>query len=91
MVCYITLHRVQFSMYSLFPPTRSEGQVFVSTHSPDFLNAVDLSNIFWLEKQEGITKVYRASEQELLNNLCQQGDLPGYLWKQGIFGGFDPK
>lgn len=71
--------------------TRSEGQVFVSTHSPDFLNAVDLDNIFWLEKYEGITKVYRASEQELLKNLFQEGDLPGYLWKQGIFGGFDPK
>ncbi|MGK7938923.1 MAG: AAA family ATPase [Crocosphaera sp.] len=71
--------------------TRSEGQVFVSTHSPDFLNAVDLNNIFWLEKHEGITKVYRASEQELLKNLCQEGDLPGYLWKQGLFGGLDPK
>ncbi|MEA5534700.1 AAA family ATPase [Crocosphaera sp. XPORK-15E] len=71
--------------------TRLEGQVFVSTHSPDFLNAVDLNNIFWLEKHEGITKVYRASEQELLNNLFQEGDLPGYLWKQGLFGGIDPK
>ncbi|MDJ0598240.1 MAG: AAA family ATPase [Crocosphaera sp.] len=71
--------------------TRLEGQVFVSTHSPDFLNAVNLNNIFWLEKHEGITKVYRASEQELLNNLCQEGDLPGYLWKQGLFGGVEPK
>lgn len=71
--------------------TRSEGQVFVSTHSPDFLNAVDLNNIFWLEKHEGITKVYRASEQELLKNLCQEGDLPGYLWQQGLFGGIVPK
>ncbi|MDJ0581329.1 AAA family ATPase [Crocosphaera sp.] len=71
--------------------TRLEGQVFVSTHSPDFLNAVDLNNIFWLEKNEGITQVYRASEQELLNNLYQEGDLPGYLWKQGFFGGVDPK
>ena len=44
-----------------------------------------------LEKHEVITKVYRASEQELLKNLCQEGDLPGYLWKQGLFGGVDPK
>ncbi len=71
--------------------TRLEGQVFVSTHSPDFLNAVELNNIFWLEKNEGITQVYRASEQELLKNLYQEGDLPGYLWKQGFFGGVDPK
>ena len=54
--------------------TRLEGQVFVSTHSPDFLNAVDLNNIFWLEKNEGITQVDRASEQELLKNLYQEGD-----------------
>ncbi len=71
--------------------TRQEGQVFVSTHSPDFLNAVDLNNIFWLEKQEGITKIYSASEQELLQNLFKEGDLPGYLWKQGLFGGADPR
>ena len=75
----------EFSAY-----TRLEGQVFVSTHSPDFLNAVDLNNIFWLEKDKGITKVYRASEQELLKNLYEEGDLPGYLWKQGFFGGVDP-
>ncbi|MGK7931541.1 MAG: AAA family ATPase [Microcystaceae cyanobacterium] len=77
----------EFASYT----NQDEGQVFVSTHSPDFLNAVDLDNIFWLEKQEGITKVYRASEQELLRNLIQEGDLPGYLWKQGLFGGADPK
>lgn len=76
----------EFASYS-----RQEGQVFVSTHSPDFLNAVDLKNIFWLEKQEGITKVCRASEQEILQKLCQEGDLPGYLWKQGLFGGTDPQ
>lgn len=71
--------------------TRKEGQVFVSTHSPDFLNAVDLDNIFWLEKQKGLTKVYRASDQEILKKLYHEGDLPGALWKQGLFGGVDPK
>ena len=70
--------------------TRQEGQVFVSTHSPDFLNAVDINNIYWLEKQSGITKIYRASDEPLLRKLVDAGDKPGYLWKQGLFGGIDP-
>jgi predicted ATPase len=75
----------EFSSY-----TKQEGQVFVTTHSPDFLNAVELENIYWLEKKEGITKIYRASENELLKKLVEEGDLPGYLWKQGLFGEANP-
>ncbi len=66
------------------------GQVFVSTHSPDFLNAVPLESIFWLVKEQGITKVARASEHEHLVNLVAAGDLPGYLWNQGWFEGVAP-
>ncbi|MEL7501189.1 MAG: AAA family ATPase [Cyanobacteria bacterium J06554_6] len=66
------------------------GQVLVSTHSPDFLNAVPLESIFWLTKERGITKVFRASHDENLNNLVQEGDLPGYLWNEGWFRGVDP-
>jgi predicted ATPase len=70
--------------------TKQEGQVFVTTHSPDFLNAVDLENIYWLEKQAGITKIYRASDNETLKKLVEEGDKPGYLWKQGLFGEANP-
>jgi predicted ATPase len=66
------------------------GQVFVSTHSPDFLNAVPLESIFWLTKEQGITKIFRASDNETLNNLVKAGDLPGYLWNQGWFEGVAP-
>lgn len=61
------------------------GQVFVSSHSPDFLNAVPLSSIFWLEKEQGETSVHRAADVPLLSRLTQEGDLPGYLWNQGLF------
>lgn len=60
------------------------GQVFVSTHSPDFLNAVPLDSIFWLEKQDGETQFHRASEVSLLRDLVAAGDRPGYLWNQGL-------
>jgi predicted ATPase len=66
---------------------RRGGQVFVSTHSPEFLNGTKLEEIFWLVKQEGFTKVRRASESDLLKNLVNEGDLPGALWKQGLFEG----
>lgn len=66
---------------------RRGGQVFVSTHSPDFLNGAKLEEIYWLVKQEGFATVRRASESELLRNLVSEGDLPGALWKQGLFEG----
>jgi predicted ATPase len=66
------------------------GQVFVSTHSPDFLNAVPLESIFWLIKTQGITKIYKGKDNEILRNLVAQGDLLGYLWNQGWFQGVAP-
>ena len=63
------------------------GQIFVSTHSPDFLNGAKLEEIYWLVKESGFSTVRRASESELLRNLCAEGDLPGALWKQGLFEG----
>ena len=64
---------------------RRGGQVFVSTHSPDFLNGAELDEIWWLTKEDGFTKVRRASESELLQSLVREGDLPGALWRQGVF------
>ena len=63
------------------------GQVFVSTHSPEFLNAIGLDEIFPLKKEDGFTSVGRAGQSELLRNLVAEGDLPGALWKQGLFEG----
>jgi len=68
------------------------GQVMVSTHSPDFLNATKLEEIFWLVKEkDGYTKVHRAAGSELLRNLVNEGDHPGALWKQGLFKGANPQ
>lgn len=64
---------------------RRGGQAFVSTHSPDFLNGVELNEIFHLAKRDGFTSVRRVADSELLRNLEDEGDLPGALWKQGFF------
>jgi predicted ATPase len=66
------------------------GQVFVSTHSPDFLNAVELDEVFWLVKQDGYTSIRRAKDDEQIAAYMADGDKLGYLWKQGLFAGADP-
>ena len=66
------------------------GQVFVSTHSPDFLNAAELGEVFWLQKEGGYTKIRRASDDEQVAAYMSDGDKMGYLWKQGFFEGADP-
>lgn len=70
---------------------RRGGQVFVSTHSPEFLNGAKLDEIYWLVKRDGFTIAQRASENETLRNLVTEGDLPGALWKQGLFEGAGPR
>lgn len=65
------------------------GQVFISTHSPDFLNALTLEEIYCLRKEQGFTAITRACDSENLRSLFEGGDLPGYLWKQGLFEGLN--
>jgi len=67
------------------------GQVFVSTHSPDFLNAVEVGEVFWLIKEKGYTVVRRGKDEPQLVRYMEEGDKLGYLWKQGLFEGADPQ
>jgi predicted ATPase len=66
------------------------GQVFVTTHSPDFLNAVELDEVFWLAKENGHTSAHRAADDAQLQAYMADGDQMGYLWKQGLFPGANP-
>jgi predicted ATPase len=70
---------------------RRGGQVFVSTHSPDFLDSVELDEVFWLTRQDGFTQVKRAQDDAQLRAYMEDGDLMGRLWKQGFFPGADPQ
>jgi predicted ATPase len=67
------------------------GQVLVSSHSPDFLNALKLDEVFWLTKEAGYSKVLRARDDSQLAAYMAEGDQLGYLWKQGFFTGVDPQ
>lgn len=66
------------------------GQVLVSTHSPDFLNALALEEVFWLVKQQGYTQIRRAQDDAQIAAYMREGDQLGYLWKQGLFPGVAP-
>ncbi|GAB4286116.1 MAG: hypothetical protein Fur0025_18310 [Oscillatoriaceae cyanobacterium] len=63
----------------------------MSTHSPDFLNACELEEVFWLKKERGYTVIKRASEDEQIKIYMQAGDQLGYLWRQGFFDGADSR
>ncbi len=65
---------------------RRGGQVFVSTHSPDFLNGANLEEIFWLVKRDGYSTAVRANQSENLRSLVQ-GEMPGSLWRRNLFNG----
>lgn len=69
----------EFRYYS-----NSGGQVFISTHSPDFLNAVRLEELYCLVKKGGYTQIVRALDLPLIKSLYREGDLLGALWSQGI-------
>ncbi len=63
------------------------GQVFISTHSPQFLNSIELESLFIIEKNEGVSQIFRAKEDPLVSELIRAGDRAGYLWNQGVFVG----
>lgn len=76
----------EFRLYA-----KNGGQVFVSTHSPDFLNALELDEVCWLVKKNGNTSIMRAKDDAQITAYMADGDKMGYLWKQGFFTGADPE
>lgn len=66
------------------------GQVLVSTHSPEFLNACALDEVYWLVKSNGHAQVCRAQDDPQIAAYMADGDTLGNLWKQGFFEGAHP-
>ena len=67
----------------------SGGQVFVSTHSSEFLSGADLSEIYVLKKVKGFSSVYRPKDSNEIRSLIALGERPSSLWRQGLFEGLD--
>jgi predicted ATPase len=63
------------------------GQVFVSTHSPEFVNALDIKELFFLNKVNGQTTIYPAINDSQLKDLFENGNELGWLWQHGFING----
>lgn len=60
---------------------KGSSQVFVTTHQPYFVDALDPKEVWILEKgEDGFSKIRRASEDTLVNNLVEEGLPLGGLW-----------
>lgn len=69
---------------------RRGGQVMVSTHSPDFLNAAEPEEVFLLVKKDGYTDIRQASRDAQIKAYMQDGDRMGSLWRQGLLQEVNP-
>lgn len=70
--------------------TARGGQVLVTTHSYDFVNGVELEELFWLERRGRASVARRASDDHQLAALVAAGDPLGALWRQGLLGKVHP-
>ncbi len=60
---------------------RKRSQVFVTTHQPYFVDALNPEEVWVLEKgEDGFSTIRRASEDSLINNLVSEGLPLGGLW-----------
>jgi predicted ATPase len=62
------------------------GQVFVSTHSPDFVNGLHVGELFFLRKEDGYTTIKSAAEDPAVVDLSKDNKL-GWLWRNRYIDG----
>ena len=57
------------------------SQVFITTHQPYFVNALDPQEVWILEKgEDGFSTIRRASDDPVVNNMVAEGLPLGGLW-----------
>ena len=62
------------------------GQVFVSSHSPDFVNGLKIDELFFLVKESGYTIIKAAKDDEMVKELAKENEL-GWLWRNHYING----
>jgi predicted ATPase len=62
------------------------GQVFVSSHSPDFVNGLRVEELFFLKKENGFTSIKAAITDPLVKELSKENQL-GWLWRNHYIKG----
>jgi len=60
---------------------KSKSQIFVTTHQPYFVDALEPEEVWILEKaNDGFSKIHRASENSVIQGLVREGLPLGGLW-----------
>ena len=61
--------------------TRGGSQVFITTHQPYFVDALEPKEVWILEKgADGFSTIRRASDDPIVNNMVEEGLPLGGLW-----------
>ena len=67
---------------------KSKSQIFITTHQPYFVDALDPKEVWILEKgDDGFSKIRRASEDPVVRGLVEEGLPLGSLWYSDYFEG----
>jgi predicted ATPase len=60
---------------------KSKSQIFITTHQPYFINALEPHEVWILDKQnDGFSTIRRASEDPAVQGLVEEGLPLGGLW-----------
>ena len=60
---------------------KSKSQIFITTHQPYFIDALNPEEVWILEKgEDGFSKIHRASENQTVKGLVAEGLPLGGLW-----------
>lgn len=85
---YPSLVRMLAEEFRLY--TQRGGQIFISTHSPELINALKPEEVYSLSKRNGYTQIQAVKDSIIIRKLYEEGDHLGYLWQQKYFEGIDP-
>ena len=74
-------HKLLESLATEFREHTADTQIFVTTHQPDFVDALNPDEVWILEKgPDGFSTIRRASDDELVRHMVAEGLFLGGLW-----------
>lgn len=66
-----------------------KSQIFVSTHSPDFVNALYIDELFFIEKTNGYSLIKAVKDNPLAVDFVNEGNQLGWLWRNKYIDGIN--
>lgn len=83
--------KLLYELAEAFEQASFRTQLFVATHSPEFLNALSPEQVWVLERApDGYTRATRTADIPYIKAEMEEGSMLGYIWRKGGFGIGDP-